>query len=100
MSHFGPQFDCHPLLGGDSISRLSNLIELDETDDGAKRFGKRSCGAEGKRPVIVMVETWKMGAGFQSMQAMDNMCKDTVGSFLTRPLRTGQTVKTDALCPH
>ncbi len=81
----------------DSIYRLSNLIELDDTVVGGKRSGKRGRGAEGKRPVLVAVESREKGAGFLAMQAVDSVCTRTVGSFLARHLRTGQTVKTDAL---
>jgi len=82
----------------DSIYRLSNLIELDDTVVGGKRSGKRGRGAEGKRPVLVAVETREKGAGFLlAMQAVDSVCTDTVGNFLTCHLRTGQTVKTDTL---
>ena len=81
----------------DSIYRLSNLIELDDTVVGGKRSAKRGRGAEGKRPVLVAVETREKGAGFLAMQAVDSVCTDTVGYFLVRHLRNGQTVKTDAL---
>lgn len=76
----------------DSIYRLANLIELDDTVVGGKRSGKRGRGAEGKRPVLVAVETRKKGAGFLALQAVDSVCTDTVGRFLTRHLRTGQKV--------
>jgi len=81
----------------DSIYRLANLIELDDTVVGGKRSGKRGRGAEGKRPVIVAVEAKGKGAGFVAMQAVNSVCTATVGGFLTRHLRSGQTVKTDAL---
>jgi transposase-like protein len=81
----------------DSIYRLSNLIELDDTVVGGKRSGKRGRGADGKRPALVAVETREKGAGFLAMQAVDSVCTDTVSNFLARHLRTGQTVKTDAL---
>lgn len=80
----------------DSIYRLSNLIELDDTVVGGKRSGKRGRGARGKQPVLVAVETRDRGAGFVAMQAVESVCKEAVGSFLTRHLRAGQTVKTDA----
>jgi len=81
----------------DSIYRLSNLIELDDTVVGGKRSGKRGRGADGKRPVLVAVETREKGAGFVAMQAVDSVRTGTVGRFLTWHLRAGQTVKTDAL---
>lgn len=81
----------------DSIYRLGNLIELDDTFVGGKRAGKRGRGAEGKRPVLVAVETREKGAGFVAMQTVDHVCKESVRQFLARNLHPGQTVKTDAL---
>jgi transposase-like protein len=80
----------------DSIYRLANLIELDDTFVGGKRAGKRGRGAEGKRPVLVAVETREKGAGFIAMEAIDSVSKNSVKQFLARHLRTDQTVKTDA----
>lgn len=81
----------------DSIYRLENLIEFDDTYVGGKRAGKRGRGAEGKRPVLVAVETRAKGAGFVAMQAVDTVSKETVGSFLAFHLKSGQNVRTDAL---
>jgi hypothetical protein len=41
----------------DSIYRLENFIEFDDTYVGGKRAGKRGRGAGGKKPVLVAVET-------------------------------------------
>ena len=81
----------------DSIYRLENIIEFDDTYVGGKRAGKRGRGAEGKRAVLVAVETRKKGAGFVAMKAVDTVSKDTVREFLSRHLKEGQTVRTDAL---
>jgi len=81
----------------DSIYRLANLIEFDDTLVGGKRAGKRGRGAAGKRPVLVAVETREKGAGFVAMQAVDSVNKGTVRQFLAKHLKDGQTVKTDAL---
>jgi len=81
----------------DSIYRLENLIELDDTYVGGKRAGKRGRGAEGKRPVIVAVETRETGAGFVAMQAVHTVSEATVRPFLTHHLKPGQKVRTDAL---
>jgi hypothetical protein len=40
----------------DSVYRLQNLIELDDTYVGGKRPGKRGRGAAGKKSVLVAVE--------------------------------------------
>jgi len=81
----------------DSIYRLENIIEFDDTLVGGKRAGKRGRGAEGKRPVLVAVETREKGAGFVAMQAVDSVSKITVRRFLAKHLKADQTVKTDAL---
>jgi transposase-like protein len=81
----------------DSIYRLANLIEFDDTLVGGKRAGKRGRGAAGKRPVLVAVETREKGAGFVAMQAVNSVNKGTVRQFLAKHLKDGQTVKTDAL---
>jgi transposase-like protein len=81
----------------DSIYRLEKLIDFDETYVGGKRAGKRGRGAEGKRPVLVAMETRTKGAGFVAMQAVDTVSKETVADFLSFHLKSRQTVKTDAL---
>ena len=81
----------------DSIYRLENLIEFDDTYVGGKRAGKRGRGAEGKKPVLVAVETRSKGAGFMAMQAVDTVSEITVQPFLTVHLKSGQIVRTDAL---
>jgi transposase-like protein/ribosomal protein L37AE/L43A len=81
----------------DSIYRLGNIIELDDTYVGGKRTGKRGRGAEGKTPVLVAVETREKGAGFVAMQAVNTVSNETVRKFLSKHLEMGQTVKTDAL---
>lgn len=81
----------------DSIYRLENLIEFDDTYVGGKRAGKRGRGAEGKKPVLVAVEAREKGAGFTVMQAVDTISKETVSSFLAFHLKPGQNVRTDAL---
>ncbi len=81
----------------DSVYRLDGIIEFDDTLVGGKRAGKRGRGAEGKRPVLVAVETREKGAGFTAMHAVDSVSKVTVRQFLAKHLKSSQTVKTDAL---
>lgn len=81
----------------DSIYRLENLIEFDDTYVGGKRAGKRGRGAEGKRPVLVAVEARDKGAGFVAMQAIDTVSEAAIQPFLLSRLKPGQNVKTDAL---
>jgi transposase-like protein len=81
----------------DSIYRLENLIEFDDTSVGGKRTGKRGRGADGKKPVLVAVEARGKGAGFMAMQAVDTVSETTVQPFLTVHLKSGQIIRTDAL---
>jgi transposase-like protein len=81
----------------DSIYRLEKLIEFDDTYVGGKRAGNRGRGAEGKRPVLVAVESRGKGAGFIAMQAVDTVSEETVRPFLAFHLKSGQNVRTDAL---
>jgi transposase-like protein/ribosomal protein L37AE/L43A len=80
----------------DSIYRLQDLIELDDTYVGGKRTGKRGRGAKGKKPVLVAVETRSEGAGFVAMQKVETVSKETVREFLKFHLNAGQNVRTDA----
>ena len=80
----------------DSIYRLESLIEFDDTYVGGKRSGKRGRGAEGKKPVLVAVETRDKKAGFAAIKAVDALTKNTVADFLAFHLKSGQTVRTDA----
>ena len=81
----------------DSIYRLGNIVEFDDTYVGGKHAGKRGRGAKGKKAVLVAVETRGKGAGFVAMKAVETVSKNTVREFLSRNLKEGQTVKTDAL---
>jgi transposase-like protein len=81
----------------DSIYRLTDLIEVDDTYVGGKKYGgKRGRGAAGKKPVLVAVESRGGKAGFMAMEAVSTISGQTVKKFLARRLRQGQTVCTDA----
>ena len=81
----------------DSIYRLSDLIEFDDTYVGGKKTGgKRGRGAAGKKPVLVAVENKGKKAGFMAMEAVPTISGETVRQFLARHLQQGQTVRTDA----
>jgi len=81
----------------DSIYRLRDFIELDDTYVGGKKTGgKRGRGAAGKKPVLVAVENKGIKAGFMAMEAVSTISGETVRLFLARHLQQGQTVRTDA----
>lgn len=80
----------------DSEYRLEKLIEFDDAYIGGKRTGKRGRGAEGKKPILVAVETKHGKAGFMAVEAVDSISKKSVRGFLKNHLKEGQTVRTDA----
>jgi transposase-like protein len=80
----------------DSLYRLEQVIEFDDTYVGGKRPGKRGRGAAGKKPVLVAVETRGKKVGFMAMEAVETVSKKTVREFLHYRLKPGQTVRTDA----
>ncbi len=81
----------------DSLCRLENIIEFDDTVIGGKQTGKRGRGATGKKPILVAVETHGDCAGFVAMKVVDSVSKETVREFLRYHIKEGQSVKTDAL---
>ena len=80
----------------DSLYRLEQVIEFDDTYVGGKRTGKRGRGAAGKKPVLVAVEARGKKVGFMAMEAVETVSKETVRKFLRYRLKAGQMVKTDA----
>lgn len=80
----------------DSVYKLSKLIEFDDAYIGGKRPGKRGRGADGKKPILIAVETRGAKAGFMAVEAVDTISKETVREFLQNHLEHGQTVRTDA----
>lgn len=80
----------------DSIYKLRTLIEFDDAYIGGKKTGKRGRGADGKKPILVAVETRNEKAGFMAVEAVGTISKETVREFLKNHLEPGQTVRTDA----
>ena len=81
----------------DSIYRLQDIIEFDDTYVGGKRSGKRGRGAGGKKSVLVAVEKRGPKAGYMAMKAVPNVSGKSIRNFLDHHLKRGQTVRTDAL---
>ena len=81
----------------DSIYRLQDLIEFDDTYVGGKRPGKRGRGAGGKKSVLVAVEKRGPKAGYMAMKAVPDVSGKSIRNFLDHHLKRGQTVRTDAL---
>jgi transposase-like protein len=87
------------MVNRDSIYRLKNLVELDDAFIGGKKTGKRGRGASGKKPIIVAVEQKGDRAGFMAASPVEKVTKSTVRDFLSRHLKPGQEVRTDAYRP-
>jgi transposase-like protein len=81
----------------DSMYRLSGLVEVDDAFIGGKRKGKRGRGAEGKKQVIVAVESKDKRAGYIAMQVVDSICHESVDQFIAQHLLAQQRVHTDGL---
>lgn len=81
----------------DSVYRLHDIIELDDTLVGGRASGKRGRGADGKSPVVVAVEKRGKKAGFMAAKVVPTISKATINVFLEHKLVSGQTVHTDAL---
>ena len=82
----------------DSIYRLHELIEIDDTLIGGRHTGgKRGRGAEGKTSVLVAVENREKRAGFIAMQQVSSVNRETVSQFVKRHLSPDQCVRSDAL---
>jgi transposase-like protein len=81
----------------DSIYRLQDLIEFDDTYVGGKRPGKRGRGAGGKKSVLVAVEKRGPKAGYMAMKAVPDVSGRSIRNFLDHHLKRGQIVRTDAL---
>jgi transposase-like protein len=81
----------------DSIYRLQDIIELDDTLVGGKCPGKRGRGAGGKAPVVVAVEKRDRKAGFMAATVVPTISKATIKDFLNHKVLSGQIVHTDAL---
>lgn len=81
----------------DSIYRLKNLIEFDDTLIGGKCPGKRGRGAGGKSPVVVAVEKRGKKAGFMAAKVVPTISKATIEDFLKHKILHGQVIHTDAL---
>ncbi|MEO6824233.1 MAG: IS1595 family transposase [Nitrosospira sp.] len=82
----------------DSVYRLHELIEIDDTRVGGRHSGgKRGRGAGGKNPVLVAIENRDKRAGFMAMRQVSGVTRDRVAQFVRRHLVPRQWVRSDAL---
>ncbi|MFT5731209.1 MAG: hypothetical protein ACI8PB_005404 [Desulforhopalus sp.] len=87
-----------PYCNGSSRQHLSNSESnrIYDAFPGGKRIGKRGRGPQGKKPVLVAVETRTKSAGFVAMQAVNTVSQKIVRDFLKFNLIKGQNVRTGA----
>ena len=79
------------LMGRKNTPKLSGKIEIDDTYVGGKRHGKRGRGAEGKTPVLGMVER----KGFIRSQVIPDVTKKTIIPIIQENVLVGALINTD-----
>lgn len=87
---------CHQirlLMSGKNPQSLSGHVEIDETYMGGKRKGKRGRGAEGKTPVLGMVER---GGNIRAVP-VENVQKKTLMPHIVATIEKGSQISTDEL---
>ena len=76
-------------------SKLSDIVEVDETYVGGKKSGKRGRGAEGKLIVAIAVETMDKATGRVRLSVVNDVTSITLTSFVKENVYKGATVITD-----
>ncbi len=79
----------------DSLYKLSNFIEMDDSYFGGSAAGKRGRGAANKSTVVVAVERRGTGPGFAAMEVIDSMHSKHLKDFALRAIEEKQTIHTD-----
>jgi transposase-like protein len=81
----------------DTLYRLTDIIEFDDALIGGKKPGKRGRGAEGKVSILVACENRNGRSGFLAMEAVNSVNMTNIHDFAARRIKSGQTVRSDAL---
>ncbi len=79
----------------DSLYKLCNFIEMDDTYFGGSAQGKRGRGAYNKSKVIVAVENRGTAPGYAKMRVIESMHSNRLEDFALRVIEEGQTIHTD-----
>jgi len=79
----------------DSLYKMSNFIEMDDSYFGASTSGKRGRGAANKSTVVVAVERHESSAGYAAMEVVESMHSEHLEDFALRVIEEDQTIHTD-----
>lgn len=79
----------------DSLYKLSNFIEMDDSYFGGSTSGKRGRGAANKSAVVVAVERHGYSAGYAAMAVVESMHSKYLKDFALRAIEEKQTIHTD-----
>ena len=90
----------HAMKERDSLYKLSNIIEMDDSYFGGSAPGKRGRGAANKSKVIVAVENRGTAPGYAAMQVVERIDSNHLEDFAFRKIEEDQTIKTDDYPPY
>ena len=76
-------------------TKLSGIVEVDETLLGGKSEGKRGRGAENKILVVIAVEVLKKGTGRVRLGVIKNASASSLTSFIEANIEKGSELLTD-----
>lgn len=79
----------------DTLYKLCNFIEMDDSYFGASTSGKRGRGAANKSTVVVAVENRGHSAGHATMEVVESMHSKHINDFAFRTIEEEQTIHTD-----
>lgn len=79
----------------DSLYKLCNFIEMDDSYFGGSAPGKRGRGAANKSKVIVAVENRGTAPGYATMEVIESMHSNQLKDFALRAIEEDQTIHTD-----
>ncbi len=79
----------------DSLYKLSNFIEMDDSYFGGSTSGKRGRGAANKSAVVIAVERHGSSAGYAAMEVVESMHSKHLKNFALRAIEENQTIHTD-----
>jgi transposase-like protein len=78
-----------------SRSKLSGVVEIDETFVGGKKPGKRGRGAEGKSVVVIAVEVLGRKTGRVRLSRIESASSENLNKFILNNIEPSATIITD-----
>ncbi len=85
----------HAMKERDSLYKLSNIIEMDDSYFGGSAPGKRGRGAANKSKVVIAVENRGTAPRYAAMQVVERIDSNHIEDFAFRNIKKDQTIKTD-----